>query len=364
MPPANDFPPPPGTGGTAPAPQVVVHQASTAFGRYGRYLWLALGLAAMTIVGQAASYRSYFSPPDAPQEKYHSRSESARDKIAVLTIAGSILEGDGFVKRQIDRVRDDDHVVAVVARIDSPGGTVTGSDYLLHHLRKLCDDRKLPLVVSMGGICASGGYYIAMAVGDRPDSIYAEPATWTGSIGVVIPHYDFSGLLTKWEVRDDSVVSHEDKLMGSPTRSLDPQQRAAERDLLQRLVDVSFDRFVDIVKSGRPQLAEDAEKLQRATTGQIFTADQALELGLVDKIGFVEDAVARAAELAGRDPEAIRCIKYEQPLPALSRLLAAEAGRGARQTVGGLDLAGLLDLAAPRAYYLCTWLPHLLAPQP
>jgi protease-4 len=348
-----------------PPPQVVVQQTPTAFGRYGRYLWLALGLAVMTIVGQASSYRSYFSPPNAPQEKYHSRSETSREKIAIISVNGAILEGDGFVKRQIDRVRDDDDVVAVVARIDSPGGTVTGSDYLLHHLRQMCQERKLPLVVSMGGICASGGYYIAMAVGDAEDVIFAEPATWTGSIGVVIPHYDVSGLLARWDVRDDSVVSHEDKLMGSPTRSLDPAQRAEERELLQKLVDISFERFLEIVKGGRPQLAQDAEKLQQATTGQIFTADQALALGLVDRIGFVEDAVARAAELAGRDPETIRCVQYEQPLPALSRLLTGEAPRrlgvGAQAT---FDLGTLLELTAPRAYYLCTWLPHLLAPRP
>ncbi len=118
------------------------------------------------------------------------------------------MEGDGFVKRQIDRVRKDAQVKAVVVRIDSPGGTVTGSDYIYHHLKKLREDRSLPLVVSMGSIAASGGYYIAMAVGDQEKSIFAEPTTTTGSIGVIVPHYDLSGLMARYDVRDDSISSH------------------------------------------------------------------------------------------------------------------------------------------------------------
>ena len=78
-----------------------------------------------------------------------------------------IMEGDGFVKQQIDKVRDDKHVKAIVVRVDSPGGTVSGSDYIFHHLKKLRDDKALPLVVSMGGMAASGGYYVSMAVGDK-----------------------------------------------------------------------------------------------------------------------------------------------------------------------------------------------------
>ena len=168
------------------APQVIVQQQATAFGRYGKLLLLLLGLAVMTIFGLMSSYRSYFNPPGGPQEKYHSLKKDADDKIAVVEVAGTIMEGDDFVKEQLDRVRDDDDVVAIVLRIDSPGGTVTGSDYLYHHVRELCQERELPLVVSMGSICASGGYYIAMAVGDQENAILAEPSTWTGSIGVVI----------------------------------------------------------------------------------------------------------------------------------------------------------------------------------
>lgn len=197
----------------------------SAFGRYGKLLLVLLGFAVMTIIGMSAAYESYFSPANGPQEKYHSLSKTATDKIAVIDVSGTIMESDGFVKDQLDLVREDDDVVAVVLRIDSPGGTVTGSDYIYHHVQELAKDRKLPVVVSMGSMCASGGYYIAMAAGNKENVIFAEPTTWTGSIGVVIPHYDLSGLLADYDVKDDSVASHKYKLMGSPTRQLPPAER-------------------------------------------------------------------------------------------------------------------------------------------
>lgn len=348
----------PASGATL-SPQMIVQQPPSAFGKYGKFLVFALVLAIATILGQLASYRSYFSPPGGPQEKYHSLSETADKKIAIIKVEGMISDPEGFIKQQVDRVRKDDSVVAVVLRIDSPGGTITASDYLYHHIQELARERDLPMVVSMGGLCASGGYYLAMAAGDRPDIIYAEPMTWTGSIGVFIPHYDVSGLLAKWDVRDDSVASHKEKLMGSPTRMLTPEERAEERKLLQGLVDRSYKRFQDVVRAGRPKLKADEDMLAKATTGQIFTSDQAEELGLVDKIGFIEDAVARAAELAGQEPSSLRCVKYEAPPTTLGTLLGADSPL--RPASGQSDLAALLDLAAPRAYYLSTWLPSALS---
>lgn len=348
----------PSAQGPAAPPQIIMQQP-TMFGRYGKLLVVALGIAVLGLVGVTTAYRNYFSPPGGPQEKYHSLSKSAKKKIAIVTVSGTIMEGDGFIKKQIDCVREDKSVVGIVLRINSPGGTVTGSDYLYHHLRKLVDDRELPMVVSMGSICASGGYYLAMAVGDQPDAIFAEPTTWTGSIGVVIPHYDFSGLLERYDVKDDSIASHKYKLMGSPTRQLSDDERAEERALLQTLVDKSFSRFKNIVCQGRPKLKADQQSLDKVATGQIFTAQQALEHGLVDKIGFIEEAIERVAELAGHDPKKLRCVKYDRPPASLSTLLNAHSGT--RRNLVGIDLATLLDMAAPRAFYLCTWLPSVLS---
>ena len=193
MPPSSQDPP---TSATVVAPQrIILEQPATNFGRYGKWALVGLLIALFFLFRQSARYQAYFSPAGAPDEKYHSLSKSATKKVAIVDISGAILKTDGFIKKQIDRVREDEDVVAVVLRIDSPGGTVSASDYLYHHLKRLQqdEDRKLPFVVSMGGLCASGGYYIAMAVGDEENVIFAEPSTWTGSIGVVIPHYDLSG---------------------------------------------------------------------------------------------------------------------------------------------------------------------------
>lgn len=340
-------------------PQIVIQQQQTAFGRYGKLLLVLLGIAFMTIIGMTTAYQSYFSPADGPQEKYHSLSKTASDKIAIVDVSGTIIKSDGFVKKQLDRVREDKNVIAVVLRIDSPGGTVTGSDYLHHHVEQLAKDRNLPVVVSMGSICASGGYYIAMAAGTEENTIFAEPTTWTGSIGVVIPHYDLSGLLAEYHVKDDSIASHKYKLMGSPTRELSTADRTEERKLLQELVDLSFARFKEIVRKGRPKFQQDPEALDKVATGQIFTAQQAFELGLVDRIDFIEAAIKRAAELAHRDINNLRCVKYEEP-SSLGSLLRMSAPT--RPSLS-LDLEAIFDLAVPRAYYICTNLPSLLGAQ-
>ncbi|HZZ70729.1 MAG TPA: S49 family peptidase, partial [Pirellulales bacterium] len=150
-----------------------------------RWLWW-LGWAAFVVVlvlylQSRAANQTYLQTDPPIQERYHSLDPRGADKVAIIDVEGTIMHSDGFIKWQIDRVRADQDVKAVVLRIDSPGGTVTGSDYLYHQLLKLKEDRKIPLVVSMGGIAASGGYYIAMAVGDTHDAIFAEPTTWTGS---------------------------------------------------------------------------------------------------------------------------------------------------------------------------------------
>ncbi|MGA2035493.1 MAG: signal peptide peptidase SppA, partial [Thermoguttaceae bacterium] len=242
------------------------------------------------------------------QEKYVSHNRSARDKVAIISIEGVILAAeDGFVKHQIDRVMEDENVKAVVLRIDSPGGSISGSDYLYYHLRQLAKKREIPIVVSMGSIAASGGYYVSMAAGDTPDVLFAEPTCFTGSIGVIIPHYDLSALMEKVGAQENSIVSHPLKDMGSMSRPMTQQ----ERKIFQALVDDGFTRFKDIVKSGRANFRKDPAALEKLATGQVFAAEQARRNGLVDQIGFIEDAVDRAIVLANLDKEQVKVVKYK-----------------------------------------------------
>jgi protease-4 len=341
---------------SAAAPnQIIVQERSTRFGRYGKWLALLLVLAVIALVSMYGRYQSYFSPAGAPQEKYHSLAKYAPKKIAIIDISGTIWNvEDGFAKKQIDRVAEDQDVVGVVLRIDSPGGTITGSDYLYHHLREMIDKREIPVVVSMGSTCASGGYYIAMAVGDRPNSIFAEPTTWTGSIGVIIPHFDISTPLTAYGILDDSIVSGPFKELGSPTKQMTPQGRK----ILQTIVDQSFQDFKNVVMSGRPKFKENPAALDAIATGQIYTAKQAVANGLVDKIGFIEDAITRAVELSGNSSDEVRCVKYERAPTLMGELLGTQAMAPAR---GQVDVGRLIDLTAPRAYYLWSWLPTLMS---
>jgi protease-4 len=332
------------------------------FGRFGtRLAWFLVVLLIVVVIYMSSRYWSYFQVNPYIEEKYFALNRFAADKIAIITVEGTIMHTDGFAKWQIDQAREDPNVKGVVVRVDSPGGTITGSHYLYHHLLKLqkeksADGETFPLVVSMGGLAASGGYYISMAVGNTPNTIFAEPTTWTGSIGVVIPHYDVSSLLESWKIEDDSIASHPLKLMGSPTRKPSEEVAAKEREILQQLVADSFEGFKDIVKSGRPALANNPKALDEIATGQIFSAKQALKLGLVDKFGFIEDAADRAIELAGLDRDNVRVVKYIKRKGLFEDALALPSAKS-----GSFDLGTLLDLSTPRAYYLCTWLPAVAA---
>ncbi|MBN1394575.1 MAG: signal peptide peptidase SppA [Pirellulales bacterium] len=285
------------------------------------------------------------------REQYHSLNRQGMDKVAILSIEGTILSGEGFFRDQIEHAKRDiekGNLKAIVVRVNSPGGTITGSDYMLHNLRKLAE--KVPLVVSMGGTAASGGYYVSMCVGDTPNAIYAEPTTWTGSIGVLIPNYNFAELMERWGIQDNTISSGPMKTMGSFARKMTPEEKL----IFQALVDDGFSRFKEVVKEGRPNFRGNPQALERAATGQIFTANQALTYGLIDRIGFVEDAIDRAISLAELDKQNVNVVEYEAQ-PTLSDMLFG--GASARPSI---DPAALLESATPRAYYLCTWLPALV----
>lgn len=320
----------------------------------GRLAWIVAGISLLVAVVSAGANAQYFQTNPKVIEQYHSLATTAANKVAIVEISGAIMGGGGFTRHQIDQVEDDEAVRAIVLRIDSPGGTVSGSDELHYRISKLARDRKLPVVVSMGGIAASGGYYIAMASGGREETIFAEPSTITGSIGVIIPHFDLSQFLKRFEIVDDSITSGPLKEMLSLTKDRGPDLAERERKVLQGLVDKMFTRFKTIVQEGRPEL--DDETLAAVTTGQVFTADQAVDYGLVDRIGFLEDAVDRAVELAGLSRETARVIRYKQPRGLLDEVLG---GAGQSQSLAALQT--LAEWTTPRAWYLCTWWPAIVA---
>ncbi len=314
--------------------------------------WMLFLVAMLALYGVRNATRDYFDTSKGLTEQYVSGStKSGSDKIAVLSIAGLIASGDGYVKNQIDRIREDDDVKAVVLRIDSPGGTITGSDYIYHHLTKLRDDRELPMVVSMGSIAASGGYYVAMAVGDEKKSIYAEPTTTTGSIGVIIPHYDISGFMADHNLKDDSIATHPRKRMLSMTKPISDD----DREVLVEYIDTAFDRFKEAVKTGRPAFRAAPGELDDLATGEIFAATKAQRIGLVDELGFIEDAIDRATELAGLKQGSVRVVKYAASA-SVADILGLPSLKAQPVTIGSI-----VDFSTPKAYYLASTLPVILS---
>jgi protease-4 len=249
-------------------------------------------------------------------EKVVSGNRESENKIAILQIEDMILEDtDGFIVKQIKQITKDEDIQAVVLRVNSPGGTVSGSDYYWYRLRKMKEETNVPLVVSMGPIAASGGYYVSMA----GDEIFAERSTITGSIGVVVPTFNIAGLMDKIGVESESITSGPLKDMGSPFRPLGEK----EREIIQNRVDEDLKQFKEVIRQGRPEFEENPEKLDALATGETFSGREAAENGLVDRIGFQEDAVARAAELANLAENDYKVIRYSG-IPSLAQAIFGE----------------------------------------
>ena len=323
----------------------------------GRLAWIITGISVVVAAVALGANAEYFQTNPKVIEQYHSMANKATNKIAIVEIRGAIMGGEGFARHQLDQVKADESVRAIVLRIDSPGGTVSGSDELHYRLKKLAAERNLPVVVSMGSIAASGGYYVAMANGGQDDTIFAEPSTITGSIGVIIPHFDFSQLLKRFDVTDDSITSGPLKEMLSVTKNRSPELAKKERAVVQDLVDEMFTRFKDIVRKGRPKI--DDKTIDAVTTGQVFTANQAITFGLIDKIGFLEDAIARAVVLADLQEDSVRVIQYKKPQGLFDELLG-----GASQARSFNNLEMLVEWTTPRAWYLCSWWPVITTSYP
>ena len=273
-------------------------------------------------------------------EKLIKGDSKASSKVAIITIDGMIVsDADGFIARQIRAVIADKRVRAVVLRVDSPGGTMSGSDYYHHLLKKMKSERSIPVVVSMGSVAASGGYYVSV-IGDE---IYAEPSTITGSIGVVASLFNASELLEKIGVESTPVVSGDYKTMGSFMKPMSEEERA----LFQRLIDDNFDRFKTIIREGRSEFANNPAKLDKLATGEIFTADDALKNEMIDKIGFLDDAVERAISLARLTKQECKVIRYTPKLAFVDMLMESRAP--------GTLLSGetLSKATTPKIYLIC-----------
>ncbi|MDB5392388.1 MAG: signal peptide peptidase SppA, type [Planctomycetaceae bacterium] len=234
-------------------------------------------------------------------------------KLAVINAIGPIMTGhsssDMFsgestigaetLNKAIRQANEDDSVKAIVLRVDSPGGSALASDLMWRELERV----KKPLVVSMGDVAASGGYYISM----NAKKIYAEPGTITGSIGVVGGKLATQGLFDKIGINTSIITRGKNAGVMSVTTPFSDTERAA----MQALMNDIYKQFTEKAAKGRRM---DVVKLEKLARGRIYTGLQAKELGLVDEIGTLADAIAEAKKLAGLDPSD-KLEKLELPKP-------------------------------------------------
>ena len=234
---------------------------------------------------------------------------SIGQKVAVIDIIGIISKSDATIKL-IHAYRDDPSVKAIVVRINSPGGSVAPVQEIYTELEKL----EKPIVASMGGSAASGGYYIACAA----DTIFANPGTLTGSIGVIMQFTRMKGLYDKVGLEHQVIKSGQFKDTGSPFRTLTEVEQA----VLQATIDDVHNQFVDTIAEARGNVLTRAEVVELAD-GRIFSGKQALDAKLLDQLGNLPDAIKIAGELGGIEGKP-KVLRKEKKTSLLEQLIGIQ----------------------------------------
>lgn len=248
------------------------------------------------------------------------------EKIGIIKIEGTIVESESTIEK-IVKYRKNEGIKAVILRINSPGGVVAPPQEIYQEVKKTSQEK--PVVVSVESIAASGGYYIACAA----DLIVANPGTLVGSIGVMIPIENIEELLQKVGLKSRIIKSGKYKDIGSMTRPMTPEEEA----ILQELIDDTYNQFVDAVAEGRGMNREEVLKI---ADGRIFTGTQAIKLGLVDKLGNLQDAIEIAAGMVGIEGEP-KVIYPKKEKPSILDFIFEEVAKSVARVVES-SLRGVL----------------------
>lgn len=280
------------------------------------------------------------------------------DKILLIELSGllntkspsrwlnepSLLER---VKEELTLAEKDSQIKALIMRINSPGGTVTAADILYHEFREFREKRNIPIVAAIMDLGTSGGYYVAMAA----NKVVAHPSSVTGSLGVIMVTLNAQGLLEKVGIEPTTIVSGPKKAMGSPFRALTEE----ERQIFQGLIDAFHARFIQVIDEGRANL--NADEIRQIADGRILTAQQAYEAGLLDRIGYLDDAIALAKEEAGLERATV--VTYRRSRQESANIYSSfEEVPIALPSPPRFDTVGLMHLLSggtPQFMYM--WLP-------
>ncbi len=265
------------------------------------------------------------------------RQGNSSQKIAMIRIQGVIdqQQSENF-RNQIKQAASDYKVKALIIRTMTPGGGVAASDQIHHYINDFRKNTQLPVVAFMQTIAASGGYYTSVAA----DKIVAEPTAITGSIGVIANIMVLQGLLQeKLGINPVTVKSGEKKNWPNIFGEVTQQQ---QQYLMEKLINPSYNRFVELVAQGRPDMS--IEQIKPLADGSIFSAKEAKEKGLVDTVGYIEDAIASAEELA--NIKNAHVVEYRKPF-GLADLMTS-----ARKNLLNIDKNSIYEISGPKLMYL------------
>jgi protease-4 len=329
-----------GEGGNPNQPTIIIQNYPSRSGWWSRVIMFILGLSILMNISLIAANPEFAQDTDGPKEKFHKGDKQAPDKIALIEVSGTIMPPlTERTLKNIEKAEKDDKVKGILLVVDSPGGLVADSHQIYHRLKQLSEKKKI--YVQMKRLAASGGYYISMGAGPQA-KIYAEPTTWTGSIGVIMPRYDFSEFAKTWGIKSDPLTTGEFKNTLDPLKPLNEE----ERQLWGHILDQSYKKFMSIIDDNRDTM--NAEDVKKIATGQIFTADDAMQNHLIDAIGFEEDATADLKKALGL--ENVKIVKYEHTL-TFSDLLSSSAKAPESQSI----IRDLMESSVPRAMYFFAW---------
>jgi protease-4 len=258
-------------------------------------------------------------------------------KIAVITVQGIIDDEQAQgVYRRLKSAREDERVKGLIVRINSPGGTISGSDEIHNEILKYRSQTDKPVVAFMQGVAASGGYYTSVAC----DEIIAEPTTITGSVGVIFGYLVLQELLEE-KLGIQPVIIKSGLRKDWPSSFRQPTQEELKY-LEDKVLTPAYERFVKVVADGRPSLTLDDVK--RLGDGSIYHAQEAVDEKLIDKVGYLDDAIDEVKSLAGI--EQARVVEYRKPF-SLANLLRSRSSNLLK-----IDRAKLYELSTPQVLYL------------
>jgi protease-4 len=321
--------------------------------KWTRTLWGVLFSAVLIAAAGCSLVRVDLGPSMQPFQE-RTLAGSGSDKVLMVDLSGVMYlgaparsrspwsRGEDMISRlaeELQTAREDPSVKALLVRIDSPGGTVAAADVIYHEIESYKQDTGVKVVAGLMGVAASGGYYAALAA----DRIVALPTTVTGSIGVITMKLDLEKVMGRIGVKTETVKSGLYKDLWTPFRPSSDE----ERRIMQELIDDMFARFLEKLRTGRPGMTP--AQVEKAATGRVFSARQAMELGLVDEMAYPKEAFETAKKMAGL--EEARLVVYHRP-GAWRGSIYAQAPATSDSGFGGLDM-----LTSPQLMYL--WLPGL-----